>query len=299
MAFIFGTHPVDNGGIHMAALRSANAGMTSVQIFTAIPKFYGDKSKINPDRVKRFQQTISTTKIELKNVMVHAPYVLSVATAESDKYARASAGLTKELERSSALGVGQFCFHPGSASDGDPVAAAGRVAKAITTALETIESDTRILVENTAGAGKTIGRTAAEVASILHNVPDRLRERTGYGLDTCHLFASGYDIRVSPEAFKGILDEFEQTVGERPSFFHLNDSAGELGSNRDRHMLLGDGLIGVEPFRWLLHDPRAQDIPLILETPQLHVDVRADDPSGDPYDLRMHELLTSLSPQAA
>src|SRR5262245_44483935 len=157
MAFIFGTHPVDNGGIHMAALRSANAGMTSVQIFTAIPKFYGDKSMIRPDRVKRFQDTVATTNIKLEDVLVHAPYVLSVATAESDKFARASAGLTKELERSSALGVGQFCFHPGSASDGDYSAAARRVAQAITTALETIDSKTRILVENTAGAGRTIG----------------------------------------------------------------------------------------------------------------------------------------------
>src|SRR5687768_17474798 len=166
MSFIFGTHPVDNGGIHMAALRSANAGMTSVQIFTAIPKFYGDKSMIKPDRVKRFQDTVATTKIELQNVMVHAAYVLSVATAEADKWARASAGLTKELERSSTLGVGQFCFHPGSASDGDPQAAALRVAKAMTVALRTHDTRTRILVENTAGAGKTIGRTAQEIADI-------------------------------------------------------------------------------------------------------------------------------------
>jgi deoxyribonuclease IV len=295
---IFGTHPVDNGGIHMAALRSANSGMSSVQIFTSIPKFYGDKSRINPDRVKRFRETIGQTRIKLEHVMVHAPYVLSVATAEADKWARASAGLTKELERSSALGVGQFCFHPGSASDGDPMAAAERVAEAITVALHSMESSTRILVENTAGAGKTIGRTAAEVAAILHHVPAALRARTGYGLDTCHLFASGYDLRVSQAHFTSILDEFEETVGEAPAFFHLNDSAGELASNRDRHVLLGEGHIGTEPFRWLLHDRRARNIPLILETPQLHVDVADDDPSGDPYDVRMYELLSELSPPA-
>ena len=296
---ILGTHPVDNGGIHMAALRSANAGMTSVQIFTAIPKFYGDKSMIRPDRVKRFQDTVATTKIKLEHVLVHAPYVLSVATAEPDKYARASAGLTKELERSSALGVGQFCFHPGSASDGDVLAAARRVAQAITTALETIDSKTRILVENTAGAGRTIGRTAAEVADILRHVPDRLRQRTGYGLDTCHLYSSGYNIAESQEKFCAILDEFEQATGEAPSFFHLNDSAGELGSNRDRHVLLGEGFIGAAPFGWLLHDRRARGIPLILETPQLHVNVADEDPTGDPYDVRMYELLTSLAPKDA
>ena len=297
MALIFGTHPVDNGGIHMAALRSANAGMRAVQIFTAIPKFYGDKSTMKPDRIKRFRETIATTDITLDHVLVHAAYVLSVATAEADKWERASAGLTKELERSSALGVGQFCFHPGSASDGNVELAAERVARAITTALRSIDSSTRILVENTAGAGKTIGRTAAEVALILQHVPDELRSRTGYGLDTCHLFASGYDITESEAAFRSVLDEFESATGEPPSFFHLNDSAGELGSNRDRHMLLGEGHIGTEPFRWLLHDPRAQDIPLILETPQLNNDVADDDPSGDPYDVRMHELLASLSPK--
>ncbi|MEX2284680.1 MAG: deoxyribonuclease IV [Gemmatimonadota bacterium] len=293
---ILGTHPVDNGGIHMAALRSANAGMNSLQIFTTIPKFYGDKSKINPERVKRFRDTIATTKIKLEHVMVHAPYVLSVATAEPDKWARASGGLTKELERSSTLGVGQFCFHPGSASDGDPLAAAERVAKAVTVALRTIDGTTRILVENTAGAGRTIGRTAAEVAAILHHVPDDLRRRTGYGLDTCHLFSSGYDLRISESHFRSVLDEFEETTGEAPAFFHLNDSAGELGSNRDRHVLLGEGHIGTEPFGWLLHDRRARNIPLILETPQLYMDVADDDPSGDPYDVRMYELLMSLAP---
>ncbi len=294
---ILGTHPVDNGGIQMAALRSANAGMTSVQIFTAIPRFYGDKSMIRPDRVKRFQDALATTKIKLEHVLVHAPYVLSVATAEADKWARASAGLTKELERSTALGVGQFCFHPGSASDGDVSKAAERVAKAITVALQTIDSPTRVLVENTAGAGRTIGRTAAEVADILRHVPAELRARTGYGLDTCHLFASGYNIAESHARLTEILDEFEQTVGEAPSFFHLNDSAGELGSNRDRHVLLGEGLIGVDPFGWLLHDRRTRNIPLVLETPQLHVDVADDDPTGDPYDVRMFELLTRLAPK--
>lgn len=291
---IIGTHPVDNGGIDMAVRRSANAGMKAVQIFTAIPKFYGDKSTINPNRVTRFQKALDETGMKPEHVVVHAAYVLSVATADPDKWARAAAGLAKELERSSALGIGQICFHPGSASDGDPIKAAERVARAIVQALNTLESSTRILVENTAGAGKTIGRTAEEIANILKNVPDQLRERTGYGLDTCHLYSSGYDIAASPEILTSVLDEFEETTGEAPSFFHLNDSEGELGSNRDRHMLLGDGHIGAEPFRWLLQDRRSRGVPLILETPQQNVDVADDDPAGDPYDVRMNELLTSF-----
>jgi apurinic endonuclease APN1 len=162
-------------------------------------------------------------------------------------------------------------------------------------ALERVpDSPVRLLVENTAGAGRTVGRSAAEVAAILSHIPSPMRRRTGYGLDTCHLFASGYDISESRDRFTAILDEFEQATGERAAFFHLNDSEGALGSNRDRHTLLGRGRIGVEPFRWLLADPRSHGIPLVLETPQINVDVAREDPSPDPYDLEMCALLNSL-----
>ena len=290
-----GAHTVDNGGIHMTALRAGSAGMRALQCFTAIPRFYGDKSTIKPERVERFRAALREAKIKPEHVVVHGAYVLSVATAEPDKWERATAGLTKEMERSNALGVGAVCFHPGSATDGDPRAAAKRVAKAIAQALKSVDGPTRLLVENTAGAGKTVGRTAEEVADILRHVPDALRERTGYGLDTCHLFASGWAIHESQARQKEILDEWEQTVGERPGFFHLNDSEGAFASNRDRHVLLGDGGIGAEPFRWLLADPRSRGIPLILETPQQNYEIGDDDPSADPYDLRMMELLTGFS----
>jgi deoxyribonuclease-4 len=294
-AHIFGSHTVDNGGIDMAVRRAANAGLRTLQLFTAIPKFYGDKSTIRPERVQRFQAALEETSIRREHVIVHGAYVLSAATAEPDKWARAAAGLMKEMERSTTLGVGGVCFHPGSASDGDPAAAAERVARAMVQALEAHAGPTRLLVENTAGAGRTLGRTAAEVADILSHIPSTLRPRAGYGLDTCHLFSSGYDIHTSQTRFTEILDEFEGAVGEAPSFFHLNDSEGELGSNRDRHMLLGEGHIGVEPFGWLLADRRSRGVPLILETPQLHYDVADADPSGDPYDVRMAELLASLA----
>jgi deoxyribonuclease IV len=286
-----GAHTVDNGGIHMAVRRAGSAGMRALQCFTAIPKFYGDKSTIKPERVERFRKALDEVGIKPQHVVVHAAYVLSVATAEPEKWDRAAAGLAKEMERSNALGVGAVCFHPGSATDGDPKAAAKRVAKAITQALQSCEGPTRLLVENTAGAGKTVGRTAEEVADILRHVPDALRARTGYGLDTCHLFASGWAIHESQARQKEILDEWEQTVGEKPSFFHLNDSEGDFGTNRDRHMLLGDGKIGAEPFRWLLADPRSRGVPLILETPQENYEIGDDDPSADPWDLRMMELL--------
>ena len=109
---------------------------------------------------------------------------------------------------------------------------------------------------------------------------------------TC--FVSGYDVTSSPLVLAGILDEFEAAAGEPPSFFHLNDSVGALGSSRDRHALIGEGEIGKEPFGWLLSDRRSRGIPLVLETPQAHTDVVADDPSGDPYDLRMIAVLEEL-----
>jgi deoxyribonuclease IV len=288
-----GTHPVDNGGIDMAVRRSANAGMKAVQIFTAIPKYYGDKVSIRPERVERFKAALKETGIEARMVMAHAAYVLNTATPEDDKWSRARGGLVKELERSTMLGIGSICFHPGAATDGDRDAAAKRVATAIVDALQAHPaSTTRVLIENTAGAGRTFAKTPDEIAAILSDVPANLRARTGYGLDTCHLFSSGYDIRDG--GITKVIDEFEKAIGEPPRFFHLNDSEGALGSNKDRHVLIGDGQIGVEPFQRLLEDPRTVDIPLILETPQEHMDVANDDPSGDPYDIRMYQLLSGF-----
>ena len=293
MARYIGAHTINNGGIHMAVARAGNAGMTAMQLFTAIPKYYGDKVSIKPERVERFKSALADTKIKPENVVVHAAYVLSVATPDDDKWVRAAGGLKKELERSSALGVGCVCFHSGSAGTSERSESAKRIAKAITDALAAVDSSTRLLIENTAGAGRTMGKTADEIADILSHVPKSLRKRTGYGLDTCHLYCSGYDITESKKMFTAILDDFEEKTGEPPSFFHLNDSADALGSNKDRHVLIGDGLIGVEPFKWLLQDPRSKDIPLVLETPQQNYDISDDDPTPDPYDVRMMKLLTS------
>jgi deoxyribonuclease-4 len=234
--------------------------------------------------------------MDASRFIVHGAYVLNVCTAKADQWARASAGLSREMERSSMLGVRGFCFHPGSAADGDPDDAVRRVAEAMTLAIEAHpDGETRVLVENTAGAGRTMGRTAGEVAGMLSQIPPPLRARAGYGLDTCHLFASGYDIHTSEARVREILDEFEDATGEPPAFFHLNDSAFPFASNRDRHALLGEGEIGLDPFRWLLDDPRTQDVPLILETPTANPDIANDDPSADPNDADMVRLVRELT----
>ncbi|HEU4631136.1 MAG TPA: deoxyribonuclease IV [Gemmatimonadaceae bacterium] len=296
-SLLIGAHTPDAGGIHMAVRRAADAGMTALQLFTAVPKYYNEKVGVKPERAERFRAALADAGIPARHVVAHAAYVLNTATADETKWPRAAAGLAKELERSTVLGLGMVCFHPGSAGDGPVDDAVARVASAITQALEQVEGETRLLVENTAGAGRTVGRTPAEVAAILAHVPARLRPRTGYGLDTCHLFASGHDIAASPQALTDVLDAWEQAIGEPPAFFHLNDSAGALGSNRDRHMLLGEGAIGLEPFRWLLHDRRTRGVPLILETPQADGPVAEDDATADPFDRRMVALVREISEQ--
>jgi deoxyribonuclease-4 len=270
--------------------------MQSLQIFSAVPKYYNDKVGIKPDRVVRFREALETAKILPENVVVHAAYVLNCATPDPEKWERAAGGLAKELERSTTLGVGAVCFHPGAATDGDLDGAVARVSEAMRRALDAVPAGrTRLLIENTAGAGTTVGRTAEEIADMLRAIPSTQRARTGYGLDTCHLFAAGHAISASPAALTETLDDFEGAIGEPPSFFHLNDSAGALGSNRDRHMRIGEGLIGAEPFLWLLGDRRANGIPLILETPQQSGDIGDEDDTPDAWDVETIAQLRALA----
>ena len=295
MTHYFGAHTIDVGGIHMAVKRAARSNMRALQVFTAKPQFYNEKIGVRPERAERFRETLAATAIAPERVVAHAAYVLNTATADDEKWSRARAGITKEVERAITLGIGAVCFHPGSAGDSPREEATERIAACITHALKETDGPTRLLVENTAGAGRTMARTAQEIGAILSHVPKALRDRTGYGLDTCHLFASGYDIAESPAALTRILDEFEEHIGETPSFFHLNDSEGALASNKDRHRLLGEGKIGAPAFAWLLADRRSRDVPLILETPQEFSEIGEEDDSPDPYDLRMMQLLEELA----
>ena len=296
MSLLLGAHCIDTGGIPMAARRAGKAGMQALQIFSAIPKFYNDKVGVKPDRLARYQEALAEAGIRPEHVIVHAAYVINCATPDEEKWHRAAAALAKEFERSTALGVAGVCFHPGAATDGDRDAAIARVSEAMRRALAAVPaSHTRLLIENTAGAGTTVGRTPEEVGTMLAGIPAADRARTGYGLDTCHLFASGYPIATSRADLTQVLDAFEAATGEAPAFFHLKDSEGALGSNRDRHALVGEGLIGADAFSWLLHDRRAKGVPLILETPQEHADIAEGDDTPDPWDVRSIALLRTLA----
>jgi deoxyribonuclease-4 len=292
-ARILGVHPADDGGLPMAVQRAAAAGARALQLFTAPPTYYNEKVTLKPDKAAKVHAALEAAGIARKHVLVHAAYVLNTASPEEVKAMKARAGLAKEYERTSALEAWGCCFHPGSAGDGDPTDAAVRVGLTIRHALESVPegSGTRVLIENTAGAGRTMGRTAEEIATMLAQVPPALRHRTGYGLDTCHLFAAGHDIHSSAEAQRRTLAHFVETIGEPPAFFHLNDSQHPFASNKDRHALLGEGAIGAEPFRWLVTDPISAGIPLILETPSERTTVVEDDVTADPADARMIALL--------
>lgn len=295
MAHFIGAHTIDAGGIDQAARRAHAAGMEALQLFSAVPTYYNDKVTVRPERAERFRAALAESAIAPSHVLVHAGYVLNTASPEPDKAEKAARALAKELERTTALGAMGCCFHPGSAGTGDLASAIARAGDAVGHAIESVPKGARVLIENTAGGGKTVGRTAAEVAAMLERVPAPLRARAGYGLDTCHLFAAGHDIAASADALRGVLDAFCDATGEQPAFLHLNDSEGALGSNRDRHALIGEGAIGVSPFRWLLADPRSEGIPLILETPQANPGVADDDVSADPWDARMVSLLRELA----
>lgn len=278
----------------MAIRRAAAAGAEAVQVFTAPPTYYNEKVTLKPPKVTAAHAALADVGLTPRAIFVHAAYVLNTASAEEEKARRAASGLAKEYERTTALGAFGCCFHPGSAGESAPEDAAVRVGRAIAQALEAVPetaAGTRVLIENTAGAGKTMGRTPEEIAIMLAQVPAALRHRTGYGLDTCHLFAAGHPIHESAARLREVLDAFERTIGEPPAFFHLNDSQHAFGSNKDRHALLGEGMLGAEPFRWLLEDARTRGIPCILETPSERTEVAEDDASADPADARMVALL--------
>ena len=192
------------------------------------PEILRRQVSIKPERVERFKAALAESKIKPANVVVHAAYVLSVATPDDDKWARASGGLTKELERSSALGVGCVCFHPGSAGDERALRSAKRIAKAIVAALETVDSSTRASHREHRRRGS-------------HHGADGRRDRgdslghsdvaaRANGLRTRHVSPLFVGVRhhESKKTLTAILDEFEEKTGEPPSFFHLNDSEGSL-----------------------------------------------------------------------
>jgi deoxyribonuclease-4 len=210
----------------------------------------------------------------MRPVVGHASYLLNLCSPRDDLWRKSIDTLGIELERCEALGVPWLVLHPGAHVGTGEEAGLVRMARALGEVhAATPGFQTRLLLETTAGQGTKLGYRFEHLAWLLEQTPEG--ERLGICLDTCHVFAAGYELRT-PEGYAATMGAFDRVVGlERLEALHLNDSKGELGSRKDRHEHIGKGYIGLEGFHHVLNDPRLAGLPGILETPKsddLHED---------------------------
>ncbi len=199
-------------------------------------------------------------------VVGHISYLINLASPDASLYQQSIEAFVQELERASFLGVPAVILHPGAHRGSGEDAGIAAVTAALNHALDRVPPPVSILLENTAGQGSSIGHSFRQLAAILEGVRDA--ERIGICLDTCHLFASGYDISTE-SGYRKTLREFDRLIGtKRIRAFHLNDCLKPLGSRVDRHTHIGQGRIGLGAFRCLVNDRRFAAVPKILETPK-------------------------------
>jgi deoxyribonuclease-4 len=258
---LIGAHVSPAGGPAKAVARGIERGARAIQIFNQNPRAW--KPRVYSDaEVSDFRAAIADSDVDA--LLIHAVYLLNCASEDPDFRAKSLASLTSSLRAGDALGAHAVVLHPGSALAGAVTPAIARAGAVIAEALA--ESDGCPLhLENTAGTGGTLGRSFAELAALIEAAG--CDDRLGLCLDSCHLLASGYDIRTI-ESLDAVLDECASLVGlERLGSLHLNDSATPLGSNRDRHANIGAGEIGEQGCAVFLSDPRFEGLPCVLETP--------------------------------
>jgi deoxyribonuclease-4 len=260
---LIGAHVSPAGGPAKAVARGTERACRAIQIFNQNPRAW-KPTTYTKDQVAAFHEAMDGSQIEA--LLIHAVYLLNCASEDADIRKKSVASLTASLQAGAALGAVSVVLHPGSAlkNGGDVDAALRRAAKAIKEALAESEK-CPLHVENTAGAGGTLGRTFEELATLIDGAGGG--KRLGVCLDSCHLLASGYDVR-SAESLSGVLDEFDRVVGlDRLGSLHVNDSVTELGSNRDRHANLGDGEIGADGCAAFLSEPRFEGLACVFEGP--------------------------------
>ncbi len=258
-----GAHESVSGGLHLAFDRIVDVGGEALQIFTRNQRQW-KTAPLKEDEIVLFKERWQKTP-EME-VVSHGSYLINLASSDPTHQEKARAALVAELERCMILGIEKVVLHPGS-HGGDGVE---RGLEQVITALDAVfhraKSDSRILIETTAGQGTGLGADFEEIAAILSG--SRFTKRLGVCFDTCHVFAAGYDLRDS-RAYEKTMAKFDSAIGcDRIEFFHLNDSKKELGSRRDRHEHIGAGFIGIEGFRALLNDNRFVNHSMTLETPK-------------------------------
>jgi deoxyribonuclease-4 len=252
------------GGLDKALLRGREVGCDTIQLFTKSNRQW--RARPLTDReVESYRTNLTATGIG--PVVAHDCYLINLAAPSATVWKRSVASFRDEMERAERLGIPYLVTHPGAHLGAGEAAGIARVAEAINTLHAALPHlALRVLLETTAGQGTSLGRRFEEIAAILQQV--ERPERLGVCLDTCHLFAAGYELRTF-EGYAKTMQELDACVGiARVKAVHLNDSKSGLGGRVDRHAHIGEGKLGTAAFRLLLNDPRFQRVPMILETPK-------------------------------
>ena len=263
MKFI-GAHVSVAGGVANAPLNAQKIGAKAFALFTKNQRQWSAKS-LSKEDILAFKTNLEKTGILSKYVLPHDSYLINLGHPEAEKLEKSRSAFLDEMQGCEQLGLQLLNFHPGShlgkISEKESLK---KVAESINFVLSQTKN-VMAVIENTAGQGNNIGFRFEHLAEIIVNVNDK--SRVGVCLDTCHTFASGYDLRTEEACVKTFI-EFEKIVGfEYLKAMHINDSKKELGSRVDRHESIGKGFIGLDAFKLLMNDSRFDNIPLILETP--------------------------------
>ncbi len=259
-----GAHESIAGGLHKAFERAQSATCDAVQIFVKSNRSWAVKP-LTEDEIAQFKAEAEETGIA--PVVAHTSYLLNLGTPDELLWEKSRNMLITELERCEALGVPWLVLHPGSHVGSGEKNGLARVAEGLGEVhAATPGFSTQILLETTAGQGDSLGRTFEQLARVIGLTEQG--ERLGVCLDTCHVFAAGYELRTE-EGYGATMEAFDQALGlERLKALHLNDSKGDLGERKDRHEHIGKGHIGLEGFRNVVNDPRLAGLPGLLETPK-------------------------------
>jgi deoxyribonuclease-4 len=259
-----GAHMPTAGGLFNALLKGKEVGCDVVQIFTKSPQQWNAKALTDED-VEKFLSAQQETGIRC--LAAHDSYLINPASADPEMLQKSRNALTEELERGARLHLPFVVMHQGAIGAATEDEALGRLIDSVRYALEhSPEDGPTLLLENTAGQGKCLGYRFEQIARVLEGVD--AGSRLGVCLDTCHVFAAGYDIR-DVESYEATMAEFDRLIGlQHIRMIHANDSKKELGSRVDRHEAIGKGHIGPVAFQQLLTDPRLMEVPVLLETPK-------------------------------
>jgi deoxyribonuclease-4 len=276
------------GGLHMAYQRGQDAGCDSILIFTKSNRQWACKPLTEAD-ITSFQEATRQFS-HIAPLAVHASYLINIGSSDPELWQKSYDALKIEVERAEALGIAYISFHPGAYMEWDEATGLANIGRALKRLVEeTPGFQTTICLETMAGQGTTLGHRFEHLATILEAAGGS--PRLGVCLDTCHIFAAGYDFRT-PESYAATMAEFDRVVGlERICCFHFNDSKHGLGEKKDRHEHIGRGQIGLEGFAQFLNDPRWANHPAHLETPKTET---AEDGSEMDMDVENLRVLRSL-----